>query len=278
MPSPTSRRRFLEQSASTLAALTVAGRIARADAKADASPEALTAKAVGFLKPRQEANGGWSTQRGPGITGIVITSMLRTKRVTPADPVVVKGLGYLEGFLSPKGGIGEGPQANYVTSIALMAFHEANTKGQYTARIKAAQDYLKGLQWDEGEKKGKVDPYYGGAGYGGKSRPDLSNTSFFLDALRDTGLPADDPALQKALVFVSRCQNLKGGVQRPSLGRQGQRWWIHLYVGRRRREHGRRAESPQRRPALLRQHDLRRPQVHDPRRPDPRRPARESRL
>ena len=28
-------------------------------------------------------------------------------------------------------------------------------------------------------------------------------------ALKDSGLPADDPALQKALVFVSRCQNLK---------------------------------------------------------------------
>ena len=30
-----------------------------------------------------------------------------------------------------------------------------------------------------------------------------------MEALRDTGLPADDPSLQKALVFVSRCQNLK---------------------------------------------------------------------
>ena len=30
-----------------------------------------------------------------------------------------------------------------------------------------------------------------------------------MEALRDTGLPADDPGLQKALVFVSRCQNLK---------------------------------------------------------------------
>jgi squalene-hopene/tetraprenyl-beta-curcumene cyclase len=30
-----------------------------------------------------------------------------------------------------------------------------------------------------------------------------------IEALRETGLPADDPALQKALVFVSRCQNRK---------------------------------------------------------------------
>ena len=30
-----------------------------------------------------------------------------------------------------------------------------------------------------------------------------------MEALRETGLPADDPNLQKAMVFVSRCQNLK---------------------------------------------------------------------
>jgi squalene-hopene/tetraprenyl-beta-curcumene cyclase len=30
-----------------------------------------------------------------------------------------------------------------------------------------------------------------------------------MEALHDTGLPADDPALQRALIFVSRCQNLK---------------------------------------------------------------------
>jgi squalene-hopene/tetraprenyl-beta-curcumene cyclase len=30
-----------------------------------------------------------------------------------------------------------------------------------------------------------------------------------IEALRESGLPANDPALQKALRFVSRCQNLK---------------------------------------------------------------------
>jgi squalene-hopene/tetraprenyl-beta-curcumene cyclase len=210
MSEPISRRRFLiEQGTASCALLALTQGWARADETSDASPDALLAKAAAFLKPRAEKNGGWSTQRGPGITGIVVTALLRSKRVTPSDPVIVKGLDYLEGFISPKGGLAEGPNSNYVTAIALMAYHEANTKGQYTARIKAAQNYLKGLQWDESEGKGKDDPYYGGAGYGGKSRPDLSNTSFFLDALKDTGLSSDDPALRKALVFVSRCQNLK---------------------------------------------------------------------
>ena len=91
-----------------------------------------------------------------------------------------------------------------------MAFQEANQSGRYNRTIKDGQAFLKATQWDEAEGKGRDDPAYGGLGYGGgNSRPDLSNTSFFIEALRDTGLPADDPALQKALIFVSRCQNLK---------------------------------------------------------------------
>ena len=66
------------------------------------------------------------------------------------------------------------------------------------------------MHWDETEGKMREDAFYGGAGYGGRnSRPDLSNTAFFMEALRETGLPPDDPNFTKALVFVSRCQNLK---------------------------------------------------------------------
>ena len=206
------RRRFLGQSGATLGVLAFAGRIS--DVLATDTPpiaDELTRKAVTFLKSRQKADGSWSSEKGPGITGLVVTALLRSKATTPSEPTIAKGLAYLEGFISPKsGGLAEGPNSNYVTSIALMAFHEANTKGQYDAQIKAGQAFLKTLQWDEGENKGQDDPFYGGAGYGGRSRPDLSNTSFFMEALRDTGLPADDPNLKKALVFVSRCQNLKG--------------------------------------------------------------------
>ena len=65
------------------------------------------------------------------------------------------------------------------------------------------------FQWDEGEGIESDDDAYGGAGYGRHSRPDLSNTTFFVEALRDAGVPEDDPALQKALIFISRCQNLE---------------------------------------------------------------------
>ena len=140
----------------------------------------------------------------------MVTALLRSGQVAPGDPAVTKALAYLEGFIGPKGGLSEAPHANYSTSIALVAFQQANANGRYDRIIKAGQQFLKTMQWDESEGKSRDDAFYGGAGYGGSnSRPDLSNTAFFIEALRETGLPADDPSLKKALVFVSRCQNLK---------------------------------------------------------------------
>jgi squalene-hopene/tetraprenyl-beta-curcumene cyclase len=190
----------------------VAATLGGASQAAPDAPSAarVTERGIAFLRPRQDAKGGWSTQREPGITALVVTALLRSGQVAPGDPAVMKGLGYLEGFIGPKGGLSEAPHANYSTSIAIMAFREANANGRYDRVISAGQDFLKAVQWDEGEGKSRGDAFYGGAGYGGSnSRPDLSNTAFFIDALRETGLPADDPTLQKAIIFVSRCQNLK---------------------------------------------------------------------
>src|ERR671922_179537 len=40
--------------------------------------------------------------------------------------------------------------------------------------------------------------------------PDLANTQYFVDALLAAGVPRDDPAVRRALRFISRCQNLPG--------------------------------------------------------------------
>jgi squalene-hopene/tetraprenyl-beta-curcumene cyclase len=206
-----SRRAFLAQGAG-LGLVTIAGRPLWAAFDDAPTIDSLTRKAVGFLKPRQSAEGNWSPDRKePGITALVITALLRSTLVTPGDPAITRGLAYLEQFIGPNGGLSEAAHANYATSIALMAFKEANKDGKYDAFLKGSQAFLTGKQWDESEGKDRSDAFYGGAGYGGKNdRPDLSNTAFMIEALRESGLPADDPALQKALVFVSRSQNLKG--------------------------------------------------------------------
>ena len=160
--------------------------------------------------------------------------MLRSGRIAPEDPAIIKGLTFLQKYIGPKGGLSEAPHSVYTTSVALMAFHEANRNGRYDRIIKGSQEFLKTTQTDEGEGKSASDPAYGGLGYGGpNSRPDMSNTAFFIEALRDSGLPADDLALRKALIFVSRCQNLKSEFNDQPSRRQGQRRRFRLQSRRR---------------------------------------------
>jgi squalene-hopene/tetraprenyl-beta-curcumene cyclase len=174
----------------------------------------VTAKAIDYLKSTQEEGGSWSEKKSPGVTGIVLTGMLHTGKVSAKDPVAAKALKYIESLINPKAGhiAGKNPRVqlqNYVTCVNVMALVAAKQDQKYKPVIGDAVKFLKKLQWDEEEGKKKTDDYYGGAGYDSSSRPDLSNTQLFLDALKDAGLPKDDPAFQKALIFVSRCQNLK---------------------------------------------------------------------
>jgi squalene-hopene/tetraprenyl-beta-curcumene cyclase len=174
-------------------------------------------KAIAYYRKTQEPGGGWSTKASPGVTGIVVTGLLRTGKVTDKDPMIDKALGYIESLINKEDGhiAGKGAKVqlqNYVTSINVQALVAAN-RPAYKAVVKDAAAFLRKLQWDEGEDKTKDSDFYGGAGYDSKSRPDLSNTQMFLDALIAAGVPKDDPALKKALVFVSRCQNLKTEAQ-----------------------------------------------------------------
>lgn len=169
--------------------------------------QASVDKAVSFLKGRQGDDGSFSPKLGgPGITALVLAGLLR-QGVSPDDPVVAKGLKYLEASIKKDGGIYDKKLANYTTSVALLALTEANTKAKYDTVIKNAGAFLKTLQDDSLKED---DVAFGGVGYDGKGRPDLSNTQYFVDALIAAGVPKDDPAIKRALKFVSRCQNLPG--------------------------------------------------------------------
>jgi squalene-hopene/tetraprenyl-beta-curcumene cyclase len=168
-------------------------------------------RAVEFLRAKgQSADGSYSAATGPGITALITTALLRNGR-TAQDPLVAKSLKYLEGFVQPDGGIYQKGSRlnNYETCLTMVCFAEANRDGRYSELIKKADRFVKGEQWDEskGHDRSKVD--YGGAGYGKDSRPDLSNTAFLLEALHAAGNGPDDEAVKKALIFVSRCQNLE---------------------------------------------------------------------
>lgn len=197
-----------------LASLALASLMLAADAPKKAQWDDVVDKAIGYLKSAQGEDGSWSEKQSPGISGIVLTGMLRTGKVGSQDPTMEKGLKYIESLINPKAGhiAGKAPRPqlqNYVTSVNVLALTSAD-RNSYKAVVADAAKFLRGLQWDEGEGKQPGDDFYGGAGYDSKSRPDLSNTQLFLDALVAAGISKDDPAFKKARTFVTRCQNMKG--------------------------------------------------------------------
>jgi squalene-hopene/tetraprenyl-beta-curcumene cyclase len=193
------------------------GETAEPAAKGAADPQLwdrTVDRAVQYLKGTQAEDGSWSRDKSPGVTGICLTGMLQTGKLSPADPAAQKALKYIESLVNPKAGhiAGKDPKVqlqNYVTCVNVMALCAAD-RDSYKQVVGDAAKFLTRLQWDEEEGKTPKDDFYGGAGYDSKSRPDLSNTQFFLDALKAAGVPPDDPAYKRALTFVSRCQNLKG--------------------------------------------------------------------
>lgn len=210
-----SRRRFLESLALGTAAIGLVPQFVLAADKATAGDAKLfqttVDKAIEYLRTKGQAtDGSFTRQAGLGVTAIATAALLRLGR-SPDDPMVKKGLDYLASFVQPTGGIHtpKGDFKNYETALAVVCFSEANKGGKYDTILKNADKFLKGLQFDGQEGQSPEDIAFGGAGYGGKGRPDLSNTAFLIDALHSTGNGADDQAIQNALVFVSRCQNLE---------------------------------------------------------------------
>jgi hypothetical protein len=171
----------------------------------------ITSKGVAFLATKgQGADGAFTPRAGAGITALAVTAMLRSGRPVD-DSAVAKGLKALEGFIQADGGVYAGGRLkNYETCVAMLCFSEANADKRYDDALKKAKEFLLGIQFGEGQEREPSDPWYGGVGYGGPGRPDLSNTSYLIGALRAADAAPSDPAIQRALAFVSRCQNLEG--------------------------------------------------------------------
>lgn len=200
------RRKFFTASAATLA--TVSG-LTRFGFTAPTAKnlDRLTDKAFTALKVFQNNDGSFAPSlHGTGVTALAVAALLRSGWKLD-QPVVAKALAYLEKNVQKDGGIYTQRFANYSTCVSLMAFAEANANKKYDKVIEGAVKFLKGFQ--QNDDTSEKDSNYGGVGYDGRTRPDLLNTHFYIDALLTVGVSKDDPAVKRALVYVGRCQNLK---------------------------------------------------------------------
>ncbi len=186
-------------------------------------------KALAYLLTKQGPNGAWLPEVGPAVTAMVVKALVQSGK-TADDPALAKALAFIQSTKQKDGGFYKDSNPNYNSAIVLSTFAALQTAalagktwsgpGPFAAQIAGLQKFLESLQLDEskdatgvplaagqsGKAIDKKNSWYGGSGYGGDGRPDLSNTAFFIEALHDSGVKGSDPAIQKALLFVTRSQ------------------------------------------------------------------------
>jgi squalene-hopene/tetraprenyl-beta-curcumene cyclase len=183
-----------------------------ADTRAVAT--AAADRGFAYLKQQQKPDFSWEAEGDPpAITALVLKSFMEDERYDADMPFLDKGFDKLLSYQLQNGGIYQDLLANYNTSIAISAL-AVSREAEYKPAIVKALAYLRSLQWsdkiegvDEKMRVAAADPRFGGFGYGKRGRPDLSNTQWALEALKEAGVPSTDPAFQAALKFATRCQN-----------------------------------------------------------------------
>ncbi|MFT7676453.1 MAG: squalene-hopene/tetraprenyl-beta-curcumene cyclase [Planctomycetota bacterium] len=177
-----------------------------------ATPEQVDAAmqrgALFLLSVAEDGKWGAPGYADAGLTAIATGALqaLPEPRPAPIQEAIDANLDWLASLQHEDGSIHQGRLYNYVTSAAVMALAKSE-KPAHKAAVLAARDYLIDLQADEGEGYSEGDRYYGGIGYGGDERPDLSNMQMALEALDASGLDKDHEAYQRAIRFLERCQN-----------------------------------------------------------------------
>ena len=160
-----------------------------------------------YLRQNQSDDGSWSDS--VGITALGLRAFLQSHRgYDETDGAfITRPIEFLLAHINDDGSISETNQnRNYNTAVAMTGL-SATDNAEYAVVLGNAQAFLKGLQIDEAEGYESDHAYYGGIGYGGDERPDLSNAYMALEGLQATATDPEDPVWEKALMFVSRSQN-----------------------------------------------------------------------
>lgn len=176
-------------------------------------------KAAAYLLSQQdEGTGGWNVRPDgpnlPAITGLVLLGMTADDAFAQRDDKTMAAIDeayeYIYSMQQGDGGVYDRILPQYNTAISLAALSRLDTRRAQDAAAKALA-YLRTLQYSEDNPNPELQvsrshPFYGGIGYGGSGRPDNSNMHMFMWALEEAGVPSDDPAVRRALVFLSRTQ------------------------------------------------------------------------
>lgn len=184
---------------------------------------AAVERGVDFLLSTQNNDGSWTMQHEPAITSLAAMALLNS-RAEGRKSKIAKSVNEARKFVLTRvqenGSIAgsKSKYVNYSTAICLSALALINNPAD-TEVMRNARHFLIGLQ-----EKGKDNPKFkGGIGYGsaGPGHPDLSNTSWALEALyltdyldteasgaTEQDIKKSDLAWANAIKFLAAVQNI----------------------------------------------------------------------
>lgn len=186
--------------------------------------------AAQYLWSQQGDDGGFHSttygllRSGQSLTPFVLVALLGVPdgESSPPRGAVERALTFIKSNTNADGALGlmdetAADYPNYATALAVCAMVKARNPG-YEKTIEPMVEQLRAQQFSETSGWTSQDAPFGGWGMGGSiHRPpeaghvDLSMTRYVLEALQLSGVPASDPAITRALIFLERCQNPDGG-------------------------------------------------------------------
>jgi hypothetical protein len=188
--------------------------------------QSALARGADFLWDQQDRDGGWHSRTygllksGQSLTPFVLDALLQVPPSAyrlPADKLE-RAIRFIRQNTNKDGALGMMDPSlpdypNYATALAVSALARAK-RSAWQRDVAPVVAYLRSQQFTEASGWRPIDPPYGAWGMGGIDHPppnpghvDLSMTRYVIEALRASGIAADDPIFQRARIFVERCQN-----------------------------------------------------------------------
>src|SRR5207253_2137505 len=144
-----------------------------------------------------------SGKQSPGVTGVVLTGLLKTGKLSARDPMIEKGLKYVESLINPEKGhiAGKDPRLglqNYVTCVNVMALVSAD-RDSYKKVVKAEDGML---------------PGYGNMTYAG------------IKSMIYCGVPEKDERIKKAYQWIRKHYTVE---ENPGMPKVRRHWGLFYY-------------------------------------------------
>lgn len=156
----------------------------------------IEARGIEFLLAHQQPNGGWLTSTGPGVTAMVVKSLLHAGH-TPESPAVAHALAYIESTQQPDGGFYSAAYPSYNTAIVVSTLAMLPDE-RYQKRVERAHDFIAMMRRANARPAAasQQDAFY--------------QADAEVEAFHSLGKPGNDPALRAAITQMSQLAAITG--------------------------------------------------------------------